>query len=146
MKAIEASGMAKKMQMVRLSINSSSNDSESNLLFRFPLVHLILLTPLHHHLLLSLSTNVSTQIIDSAQTSPSPNPHLYGKNKIQVLHGKVEDEEIQRRGLENGRVDTIISEPIGVMLFHERMVSLFKSNSILFRDETVIPHITRQYA
>lgn len=35
----------------------------------------------------------------------------------------VEEEDVQRDVLKSGKVDTIISEPIGVMLLHERMVS-----------------------
>jgi len=36
----------------------------------------------------------------------------------------VENEQVQRNVLKSGKVDTIISEPIGVMLLHERMVRL----------------------
>jgi histone-arginine methyltransferase CARM1 len=42
---------------------------------------------------------------------------------VEVINGKVEDEKVQARALAYGKVDTIISEPIGVMLYHERMVS-----------------------
>lgn len=49
------------------------------------------------------------------------NPHM--KNKIRIVKGMVEDEKVQQEVLRSGKVDTIISEPIGVMLFHERMVS-----------------------
>mgnify|MGYP002718980749 CR=1 FL=1 len=48
------------------------------------------------------------------------NPHLVGR--VEVINGKVEDEKIQAEALTYGKVDTIISEPIGVMLYHERMV------------------------
>jgi histone-arginine methyltransferase CARM1 len=34
----------------------------------------------------------------------------------------VENEHVQKDVLKSGKVDTIISEPIGVMLLHERMV------------------------
>jgi histone-arginine methyltransferase CARM1 len=34
----------------------------------------------------------------------------------------VEEEDTQADVLKSGKVDTIISEPIGVMLLHERMV------------------------
>jgi len=37
----------------------------------------------------------------------------------------VEDENVQKEVLRTGKVDTIISEPIGVMLFHERMVRYY---------------------
>lgn len=49
------------------------------------------------------------------------NPHM--KNKIRIVKGMVEDAKVQQEVLRSGKVDTIISEPIGVMLFHERMVS-----------------------
>jgi histone-arginine methyltransferase CARM1 len=35
----------------------------------------------------------------------------------------VENEKVQEEVLRTGKVDTIVSEPIGVMLLHERMVS-----------------------
>jgi histone-arginine methyltransferase CARM1 len=50
------------------------------------------------------------------------NPHLVGR--VEVINGKVEDKKIQAEALEYGKVDTIISEPIGVMLYHERMARL----------------------
>lgn len=34
----------------------------------------------------------------------------------------VEDKKVQEDVMKTGKVDTIISEPIGVMLLHERMV------------------------
>lgn len=49
------------------------------------------------------------------------NTHM--KNKIRIVKGMVENEKVQQAVLASGKVDTIISEPIGVMLFHERMVS-----------------------
>lgn len=45
----------------------------------------------------------------------------------------VEDPEIQTKVLESGKVDTIISEPIGVMLLHERMVSLVSCSTLRAR-------------
>jgi hypothetical protein len=48
------------------------------------------------------------------------------KNKIRIVKGMVEDENVQKEVLRTGKVDTIISEPIGVMLFHERMVCLIE--------------------
>ncbi|KAI5451602.1 hypothetical protein NCC49_001586 [Naganishia albida] len=51
------------------------------------------------------------------------NPHLNGR--VEVINGKVEDEKVQARALAYGKVDTIISEPIGVMLYHERMVESY---------------------
>jgi histone-arginine methyltransferase CARM1 len=44
------------------------------------------------------------------------------RKKIRIVKGMVEDENVQKEVLRTGKVDTIISEPIGVMLFHERMV------------------------
>ena len=41
----------------------------------------------------------------------------------------VEDEVTQEDVLRMGKVDTIISEPIGVMLLHERMASGSKRSS-----------------
>jgi histone-arginine methyltransferase CARM1 len=49
------------------------------------------------------------------------NPHI--KNRIRVVRGMVENEKVQEEVLRTGKVDTIVSEPIGVMLLHERMVS-----------------------
>ena len=55
------------------------------------------------------------------------NPHL---RAIRVVRGKIETPSTQEqisthlKGEEDGRVDTIVSEPIGVLLFHERMASL----------------------
>jgi histone-arginine methyltransferase CARM1 len=59
------------------------------------------------------------------------------KNKIRIVKGMVEDENVQKEVLRTGKVDTIISEPIGVMLFHERMVRLSQTVPDLVRiDET----------
>lgn len=44
------------------------------------------------------------------------------RDKIRVVRGMVEDKSTQDEVLKSGKVDTIISEPIGVMLLHERMV------------------------
>jgi histone-arginine methyltransferase CARM1 len=62
---------------------------------------------------------LTIQLVQEANTS-NKNPHM--KNKIRIVKGMVEDEHVQREVLKTGNVDTIISEPIGVMLFHERMV------------------------
>lgn len=40
------------------------------------------------------------------------------------MQGMVEDESVQEAVLRTGKVDTIVSEPIGVMLLHERMVGI----------------------
>lgn len=50
------------------------------------------------------------------------NPHL--KDRIRIVRGMVENKKVQEQVLQSGKVDTIVSEPIGVMLLHERMVSL----------------------
>ncbi|ORY22514.1 S-adenosyl-L-methionine-dependent methyltransferase [Naematelia encephala] len=61
------------------------------------------------------------------------NPHI--KNKVRVVRGLVEDEDTQKEVLQSGKVDTIVSEPIGVMLLHERMVESF----LLARDMFLKP-------
>jgi histone-arginine methyltransferase CARM1 len=48
------------------------------------------------------------------------NPHI--KNRLRLVQGMVEDPKVQADVLKSGKVDTIISEPIGVMILHERMV------------------------
>ncbi|WWC87917.1 uncharacterized protein L201_002817 [Kwoniella dendrophila CBS 6074] len=67
-------------------------------------------------------------ILVKAANSSKSNPHL--KDRIRIVRGMVEEDKIQKQVLESGKVDTIISEPIGVMLLHERMVESF----ILARD------------
>lgn len=42
---------------------------------------------------------------------------------MRIVRGMVEDKAVQADVLRSGKVDTIVSEPIGVMLLHERMVS-----------------------
>lgn len=59
-------------------------------------------------------------MVKAADAGPS-NPHL--KTRIRVVKGMVENPAVQREVLKMGKVDTIISEPIGVMLLHERMAS-----------------------
>ena len=49
----------------------------------------------------------------------------------------VEDEDVQRSVLRTGKVDTIISEPIGVMLLHERMARGSEYNVMCQADITV---------
>ncbi|WVR03796.1 hypothetical protein IAU60_000791 [Kwoniella sp. DSM 27419] len=68
------------------------------------------------------------KILLKAANTGLNNPHL--RNKVRVVRGMVEDEAVQQDVLKSGKVDTIISEPIGVMLLHERMVESF----ILARD------------
>ncbi|KAK4690036.1 type I protein arginine methyltransferase, partial [Tremellales sp. Uapishka_1] len=62
------------------------------------------------------------------------NPHL--KDKVRVVKGMVEDESVQKQVLLSGKVDTIVSEPIGVMLLHERMVESFILSRDLFLKPT----------
>lgn len=57
------------------------------------------------------------------------------RNKLRIVRGMVENKRVQEEVLHNGKVDTIISEPIGVMLLHERMVESF----ILARDMFLKP-------
>lgn len=61
------------------------------------------------------------QMVKSANSGRN-NPHL--KDRIRIVQGMVEDKDVQQDVLKTGKVDTIISEPIGVMLLHERMVSI----------------------
>lgn len=56
---------------------------------------------------------VLLQIVEASNRG-GPNPQL--KDKIRVVKGKIED-------YSGPKVDTLISEPIGVLLVHERMVS-----------------------
>ncbi|GFZ42528.1 hypothetical protein JCM24511_00244 [Saitozyma sp. JCM 24511] len=58
------------------------------------------------------------------------NPHI--KNRIRVVRGMVENEKVQEEVLRTGKVDTIVSEPIGVMLLHERMVESYLLSRDLF--------------
>lgn len=53
----------------------------------------------------------------------------------------VEDSKTQEKVLRTGKVDTIVSEPIGVMLLHERMVESFlvARDSFLKPGGTLIP-------
>ncbi|KAI7907840.1 S-adenosyl-L-methionine-dependent methyltransferase [Cokeromyces recurvatus] len=49
-----------------------------------------------------------------------PNRNAFLKDKIEVINAKIEDPD-----LPIPQVDTIISEPIGVLLFHERMLESY---------------------
>jgi histone-arginine methyltransferase CARM1 len=60
------------------------------------------------------------QLVNEANVGRK-NPDI--KNKIRIVKGMVEEEKVHQEVLRSGKVDTIISEPIGVMLFHERMVT-----------------------
>jgi histone-arginine methyltransferase CARM1 len=51
------------------------------------------------------------------------NPHI--KDKLRLVKGMVENPKVQADVLKSGKVDTIISEPIGVMILHERMVRIY---------------------
>ncbi|KAI7852365.1 S-adenosyl-L-methionine-dependent methyltransferase [Circinella umbellata] len=50
----------------------------------------------------------------------APNTNAFLKGKVQVINAKIEDPD-----LPIPKVDTIISEPIGVLLFHERMLESY---------------------
>ncbi|KAK8861606.1 hypothetical protein IAR55_002429 [Kwoniella newhampshirensis] len=67
-------------------------------------------------------------ILVKAANKGKSNPHL--RDRIRIVRGMVENKTVQDEVLQTGKVDTIISEPIGVMLLHERMVESF----ILARD------------
>ena len=67
-----------------------------------------------------------TQLINLSEQNDI-NHHL---RSIRVVRGKIEASETQSQITEilggkdeEHKVDTIVSEPIGVLLFHERMVS-----------------------
>jgi hypothetical protein len=73
-----------------------------------------------------LLTSLWTQLINLSEQNDI-NPHL---RSIRVVRGKIEATETQSQITqvlggtdEVHKVDTIVSEPIGVLLFHERMVS-----------------------
>ncbi|BEJ16028.1 hypothetical protein CspHIS471_0506330 [Cutaneotrichosporon sp. HIS471] len=61
-------------------------------------------------------------LVDQANRGGS-NPHIRGR--VRIVRGMVEDKGVQADVLRSGKVDTIVSEPIGVMLLHERMVESF---------------------
>lgn len=63
--------------------------------------------------------SLTLQLVDQANKGET-NPHL--RNRVRVVKGMVEDKKVQEDVMKTGKVDTIISEPIGVMLLHERMV------------------------
>ncbi|KAJ3026273.1 UNVERIFIED_CONTAM: Histone-arginine methyltransferase carm1 [Siphonaria sp. JEL0065] len=63
------------------------------------------------------ASGMATKIQKMNQASSQKNTFLH--NKLEVIHSKVEDV----KGLPT--VDTIVSEPIGVLLLHERMVESF---------------------
>ncbi|KAG9286827.1 hypothetical protein G9A89_012377 [Geosiphon pyriformis] len=78
------------------------------------------------------------KIVDAAN---SANPKVYTKNaflknKIEVIQAKIEEPN-----LPIPKVDTIISEPIGVLLIHERMLEsfLFARNTYLKPGGTLFP-------
>ncbi|ORZ35721.1 S-adenosyl-L-methionine-dependent methyltransferase [Catenaria anguillulae PL171] len=66
------------------------------------------------------------QLVDA---SPAHNPALFGK--VTVVQGKVED--VPESAVP--KVDVLISEPIGVLLFHERMLESF----VVARDRFLKP-------
>ncbi|KAI8142652.1 S-adenosyl-L-methionine-dependent methyltransferase [Fennellomyces sp. T-0311] len=50
----------------------------------------------------------------------APNTNQFLKGKVQVINAKIEDPDLRIP-----KVDTIVSEPIGVLLFHERMLESY---------------------
>lgn len=70
---------------------------------------------------LAFVVKADSQLIKSANAGKT-NSHI--REKVRVVRGMVENEQVQKDVLRSGKVDTIISEPIGVMLLHERMVRM----------------------
>jgi len=86
-----------------------------------------------------------TQLINVSEQSDI-NHHL---RSIRVVRGKIEASETQSQITEilggheeEHKVDTIVSEPIGVLLFHERMVSPVLSFAKDFSDAPALIHDT----
>nr|ODN89259.1 histone-arginine methyltransferase CARM1 [Cryptococcus depauperatus CBS 7855] len=76
-----------------------------------------------HVIALEASSMAEKIEIVLAANNGKNNPHL--KDRIRLVRGMVENKIVQEQVLKTGKVDTIVSEPIGVMLVHERMVESF---------------------
>jgi len=74
------------------------------------------------HVISLEASTIASKISLILKSANNGGPNAYLKDRIQVIKGMVEDEDVQKEILKVGKVDTIISEPIGVMLLHERMV------------------------
>ncbi|CAG8537890.1 3580_t:CDS:2 [Ambispora gerdemannii] len=86
----------------------------------------------------SLMAQKMKKLIDASNPA---NPHIlpkntFLKNKIEVIQAKIEEPN-----LPIPKVDTIISEPIGVLLIHERMLEsfLYARNTYLKPGGTLFP-------
>lgn len=93
----------------------SSSSTTAALIPSSLLLHLSLTGSPNH------SSRADPQLVNQANRGEG-NPHIRGK--VRIVRGMVEDKAVQADVLRGGKVDTIVSEPIGVMLLHERMVSL----------------------
>lgn len=67
---------------------------------------------------------------DSSETAKSIAEANGYSDRIQIIHGKVEDIELPEK------VDVIISEPIGFLLVHERMLESY----VVARDKFLAPN------
>ena len=78
------------------------------------------------------------QIVDAAENGPNP----YLKGKIVVINKKIEDPSI-----DIPRVDILLSEPIGVLVFHERMIEsfLYARDHFLKPNGVVLPNKAIMY-
>ncbi|KND03197.1 uncharacterized protein SPPG_02254 [Spizellomyces punctatus DAOM BR117] len=72
------------------------------------------------------ASSMAQKIRKMVDTSETKNPWM--KDKIEVISSKLEDAELPQ-------VDTLISEPIGVLLVHERMIESY----LLARDRFLKP-------
>ncbi|KAG0350728.1 hypothetical protein BGZ54_003665, partial [Gamsiella multidivaricata] len=70
------------------------------------------------------------KLIRAASLPPGKSKNEFLKDKVEVIQAKIEDPEVDAP-----KVDTIISEPIGVLLVHERMIESF----IYARDKFLKP-------
>nr|ADE10057.1 AdoMet-MTases [Tremella fuciformis] len=81
------------------------------------------------------ASSMADKIVTIVNAAQRGHTNAQLKDRIQVERGMVEDPAVQKAVLRTGKVDTIISEPIGVMLLHERMVESF----LLARDRFLRP-------
>ncbi|KAF9177857.1 hypothetical protein BGZ51_008313 [Haplosporangium sp. Z 767] len=60
------------------------------------------------------------KLVDSASLPAGQAKNAFLKDRVEVIQAKIEDPKVKAP-----KVDTIISEPIGVLLVHERMIESF---------------------